>query len=86
MQYCEIQEADAVRVFKSMKTISTLKRLNIYHSICADQAANAIAEVLANNKQLKYVNLVNNDLSPSGALQIFNENKYFKLDKIRHFL
>ena len=40
-----------------------------------DQAANAIAEVLANNKELKTINLFFTDLRPISAIKIFNGMK-----------
>ena len=72
LKCCTIQAADAAKVFKSMKNISTLKEFIIYSSKYAYQAANAIAEILANNKQLKLINLSYNNLRPVNAIKIFN--------------
>ena len=70
-----IEVANAIRIFKSMKKISTLKIFEICFSECVDQAANSIAEVLANNKQLEEIDLSRNNLRAVSAIKIFNGMK-----------
>ena len=65
----------AIRVFKRMKNISTLKIFDIFDADYGDQAANSIAEVLANNKQLKKIGLCDSDIKPVGAIKIFSGMK-----------
>ena len=72
----DMEGVDAIRVFKSMKNISTLKIFDICSTAdYGDQAANSIAEVLANNKQLKKINIHNSDIKPVGAIKIFSGMK-----------
>ena len=71
----EATVADVIKIFKSMKNISTLKRFEICGHEYADQAANAIAEVLANNRQLEEIDISCNSLRPVSAIKIFNGMK-----------
>ena len=85
--YKDPKAANITGIFKSMTNISTLKFIKISNSAC-DQAANAIAQVLANNKQLEEIDLCNSDLRPIGAIKIFNGMKnlsnLIKLDVSRN--
>ena len=76
LEGCEMETADAIILCKGMKHISTLKRLN-FSSLneCADAVASNIAEIIANNKQLKNVDIFGNDLRPVSAIKIFNGMK-----------
>ena len=80
----DMEVVDAIRVFKSMKNILTLKILGISTTGYGDQAANSIAEVLANNKQLKKIDLCDSDIKPVSAIKIFsgmkNLHNLIKLD------
>ena len=67
--------ANVIKIFKSMKNISTLTMFKFVGSKSTDHVANAIAEVLANNKQLEEIDISNNSLSTVGAVKIFNGMK-----------
>ena len=77
LKCCTIQATDAAMIFKSMKNISTLREFIIYSSRYAYQAANAIAEIFDNNRQLRVIDLSYNDLRPVGAIKIFNGMENF---------
>ena len=76
MSDTDMEGVGAIRVFKSMKNISTLKIFDVSTTYdYGDQAANSIAEVLANNKQLKKIGLCDSDIKPVGAIKIFGGMK-----------
>ena len=73
---CIMETTDAIILCKGIKHISTLKMLNFsYLNECADVAASSIAEVIANNKQLKEIDISNNKLRPVSAIKIFSGMK-----------
>ena len=75
MSSVKMEATDAIRVFKSMKNTSTLKTFYIYNCNYCDEAANSIAEVLANNKQLKEIDISHSCIRPLGAIKIFSGMK-----------
>ena len=90
MSSADMEAADAIKVFKSMKHTSTLKIFDISCCNYGDAAANSIAEVLANNKQLKKINLSASDIRPVGGIKIFsgmkNLHNLIKLDVSDNFI
>ena len=69
------QAADVVRIFKSIKHISTLKIFCISCCEYADKAASTIADILANNKQLQEINFSSLSLKPFNAIKFFDAMK-----------
>ena len=70
---CEMEAADLIILLKGIRYSSSLKGFTFYYDKKKfDLIANSIAEVFANNKQLKLIYISGNDLRPINAIKIFN--------------
>ena len=73
-----LQAAGAIKVFQSIKCISTLTKLNIAHNMITDEATQDIVDGLSSNKRLRDLNLSNNSLKNAvtfKSLKIPNASK-----------
>ena len=61
-----------VKINNSLKSISCLKTFNINNNDIDDDATNSIGAVICNNCLMEKLNLSNNKLSYTGALNVVN--------------
>ena len=62
MSNCDLQTADAIKIFQAIKHVSTLIKLNVAHNTITDKATKYIVNILSNNKKLKEINLSYNNI------------------------
>ena len=58
----DLQTASAIKIFQSIKSISTLTKLNIAHNMFTDEATEYILNILSNNRKLRELTLSHNNI------------------------
>ena len=66
-----IQTAGVVKIFKSLRNISNLKKICIRGNIITNEAADDIAVVLSQNTKLEEIDIACNNLHTTNAVKIF---------------
>ena len=66
-----MQTGDVIKIFKSLRNISNLRKMYIHGNVITDEAADDIAVVLSQNTKLKEINISCNNLQTAGAVKIF---------------
>ena len=70
-----MQSAGTITLFKSLRCISSLKKLYINGNMITDEAADDIAVVLSKNTNLEVLDISCNYLQAAGAIKIFKAMK-----------
>ena len=78
---CNLQTKGAVTVFKGMRNLSHLTKLNINNNNISDEVADDIAVVLFQNDSLEELDLSHSYIQATGAVNIFK-----KMNSILHLL
>ena len=58
----DLQTESAIKIFQSIKSISTLTKLNIAHNMFTNEATEYILNILSNNRKLKELTLSHNNI------------------------
>ena len=77
-----LQTADAIKGFKELNNISTLKVFNISGNSLPLHAADYLAEFLSKNSELQELDLSDNDLQESGISRVLGAIKCSNLTKL----
>ena len=77
-----LQTADAIKGFKELNNICTLKVFNISGNSLSLHAADCLAEFLSKNSELQELDLSNNDLQESGISKVLGAIKCSNLTKL----
>ena len=75
LSYNSLSKLDSLRIFKEMKNISSLVKINVSHNEIIDEAADVLASVLLYNTLLQELDLSYNSLSKLDSLRIFKGMK-----------
>ena len=75
LSYSSLSKLDSLRIFKGMKNISSLIKINVSHNEIIDEAADELANVLLHNTLLQELDLSYNSLSKLDSLRILKGMK-----------
>ena len=71
LSYNNLSTSDAVKIFKAMKNIITLKVVNLVHNLLTDEAADDLAIIISQNTKLEELDVSCNNLQITGTIKIF---------------
>ena len=72
-----VHTTGATKVFRSIENISSLKTINCAHIMIADVALDELTAFLLQNTELEELDISGNNLQTTGAIQLFQNIKYF---------
>ena len=73
MKSCDLQATGTVRVFKAMKNLSNLTKLNISNNNISDEVSDDVAVALFQSNSLEELDLSHNCVHAAGAIKIFRK-------------
>ena len=72
----------AIKLFKALQRINTLKYLDLNHCNITEEAASVIATIFSFKTDLQELNLGGNHLQPSSIIKLLKVYKRFIINKI----